>query len=112
MGIPLSSAEAPRRLGRWTGEKEGVLGDGGGGQGKKKVLLERRVPRALSFTFSPASKVPTRPRSTRSAKEASAEERVSILKRVPHTGLLCRAVFVEKKKHFLQLATLGFDFSM
>ena len=54
----LSSAEAPRGWGRWIGEK--------------KVRLGRREDRALSFTLSPASKLPTRP----SAKEASAEERV------------------------------------
>ena len=44
-------------------------------RGKKKV----RVPRALSFTLSPASALPTRPTSTneaRGAKEASSGERV------------------------------------
>ena len=55
----LSSAEAPRGWWRWIGEKEGALGTTGS--------------RALSFTLSPASKQPTRP----SAKEASAEERVT-----------------------------------
>ena len=54
----------PQRLlggwGRWIGEKR------------------RRVPRTLSFTLSPASKLPTRP----SAKEASAEERGDTLTQV------------------------------
>ena len=49
-------------------------------RGKNKVPLGRRedgkarsVPRWLSLTLSPASKLPTRPK----AKEASAEERES-----------------------------------
>ena len=47
-------------------------------RGKKKVRLGRRedsVPRALSFTLSSASKLPTRP----CAKEASAEEREAVV---------------------------------
>ena len=64
IAVSLSSAEAPRWWGRWIGKK-------------KKVRLGQRedgVPRALSFTLSPASKLPTWP----SAKEASAEERVAV----------------------------------
>ena len=62
-----------------------LLGGGGGGFGEKRrcawddgkteslsyLFALPSVPRALSFTLSPASKLPTRP----SAKEASAEER-------------------------------------
>ena len=52
---------------------------------KKKVRLGRweDVPRALSFTLSPASKLPARP----SAKEASAEERVSVRTSFPFRAL-------------------------
>ena len=60
---PLSSAEAPRGWGRWIGGKKVRLG-------RREDFLPS-VPRALSFTLSPASKLPTRP----SAKEASAEEK-------------------------------------
>ena len=45
------------------GKKEGALGTTGDGKAS--------VPRALSITLSPASKLPTRS----SAKKASAEER-------------------------------------
>ena len=55
--IPLSSAEATRGWGRWIEEKRRCAWDDG-------------------KTLSPASKLPTRPRSTQgSAKEASVEER-------------------------------------
>ena len=59
----------PRILGEVDrGKKEGALGTTGS---LSSLFPLPSVPRALSFTLSPASKLPTRP----SAKEASAEER-------------------------------------
>ena len=58
-----------------TGKKQGALGTTGRRKGEEPRLSSLfplpSVPRALSFTLSPASKLPTRP----SAKEAFAEER-------------------------------------
>ena len=66
-GLPLSSGEAP---GGWGGVGEVDRGRKEGALGTTSLFPLPSVARALSFTLSPASKLPTRP----SAKEASAEE--------------------------------------